>query len=572
MMEENFQSAQQRYDSARNQRRDEFNKKGDMGASWDHPDLSLLDDRRGELPPFPLDVFSPPWQEWATNSAQGAGTAIDYVVVPLLSVASSLIGTSRRVRASRSWSEPFTVWSVEVGYSGTSKTPGLDVTQRALARIERRRKPLLGELRRAHESKIESAKTANKHWKAKVQEAVEAGMKGPDMPPEAEIPEPFVAPRLYVSDSTVEKIAVLLQARPHGMLLIRDELAGLFLNLSRYSGGTDKEFWLEAWNGKPYIVERISRPPVEVEHLLVGITGGFQPDKLARSFEGDADGIYARILFAWPSEPPYQPLTDAVEEVEPEFENTLSRLVDLAKFVEGKLIIRDVELTLDAVTAFEQFRQFVHERKNGLDGREREWWVKTPGHVLRLSGTLAYLEWARATAGTTTAEPARIEARFVAAAIRLVTEYFWPHARAAIRQIGLTDHHARERKVLRWLRAERKEQVSIEDVRREALQQSLDAEATRSLIEALVQAGWLREATIEKKTGRRAHRWLVNPLLWAAIGGAMDEASTERASTAGIAQSGEIPSASPESICAIPAISATDPESASNNGEAAWTV
>ena len=35
--------------------------------SWEYPDLSLLDDRRGELPPFPLDVFSPSWQEWATT-------------------------------------------------------------------------------------------------------------------------------------------------------------------------------------------------------------------------------------------------------------------------------------------------------------------------------------------------------------------------------------------------------------------------------------------------------------------------------------------------------------------------
>ena len=60
------------------------------------------------------------------------------------------------------------------------------------------------------------------------------------MPADAEIPEPFVAPRLYVSDSTIEKLAVLFQARPQGMLVIRDELAGLFLNLSRYSGGTDQ--------------------------------------------------------------------------------------------------------------------------------------------------------------------------------------------------------------------------------------------------------------------------------------------------------------------------------------------
>ena len=549
----------------------------DAGPSWDYPDLSLLDDRRGELPPFPLDVFSPTWQEWATNAAHGAGTAVDHVVTPLLGIASSLIGTARRVRASRSWSEPFTMWTGIVGYSGTGKTPGLDVTQRALARIERNRKQLVGELRRAHESKIESAKAANKQWKAKVQEAVEAGRKGPDMPADAEIPEAFVPPRLYVSDSTIEKLAVLLQARPHGMLYIRDELAGLFLNLSRYSGGTDKEFWLEAWNGKPYNVERVNRPPVDVQHLLVGVTGGFQPDKLVRSFDGDADGLYARVLFAWPTEAPYQPLTDTVEEVEPEFQNALSRLIDLAEFAEGELISRDVGLTPDAVTTFEQFRQLVHQKKDGLDGREREWWVKAPAHVLRLAGTLAYLDWAMESVGTSTPAPTTIGARFVAAAVRLVTEYFWPHARAAIRQIGLTESHAKARKVLRWLRAERRDQVSIEDVRRDALQQSLNAEATEKLVEALVQAGWLRKAPIEKRgRGRHAHRWAVNPLLWTATdnsGVTADKASGEQTRPAEIAQIAEIPPAnSSEPIPAISAISATGPRSASNDGEATWTV
>jgi hypothetical protein len=491
----------------------------DTSPSWEYPDLSLLDDRRGELPPFPLDVLSPSWQEWATNAAHGAGTAVDHVVVPLLGIASSLIGVARRVRASRSWPEPFTMWTAIVGYSGTGKTPGLDVTQRALARVERNRKHLIGELRRAHESKIESAKAANKQWKEKVKEAIDAGRKGPEMPADAEIPEKFVAPRLYVSDSTIEKLAVLLQARPHGMLVIRDELAGLFLNLSRYSGGTDKEFWLEAWNGKPYAVERMGRPPAEVEHLLVGVTGGFQPDKLARSFNGDADGLYARVLFAWPAEAPYRALTDTIEEVEPEFENALSLLIDLPEFAEGKLVTRDARLTPDARSIFEQYRQSMHRKKGGLDGREREWWVKTPAHVLRLAGTLAYLDWARETIGKATPAPNTIEARFMAAAVGLVTEYFWPHARAALRQLGLTERHTNARRVLRWLQVERGpgSEVSPTDIRRDALGQSLDAEATTTVIEELVQAGWLRPAPIEKDgRGRPPHRWFINPLLWGA--------------------------------------------------------
>ena len=345
---------------------DTSTKDDDAGASWDYPDQSLLDDRRGELPLFPLDVFSPTCQGWATNAAHGAGTTVDHVLVPLLSISSSLVGTARRLRASTSWSQPFTSWTAIVGYSGAGKTPGLEVSQRALARIEANRKHRIGELRRAHESKVESAKTAKKQWQKKVEEAVEAGQKAPDMPAEAEVPDPFEAPRLFVSSATIEKLTKLLLARPQGMLHIGDELAGLFLNMSRYSGGSDREFWLEAWNGNSYRVERVNRPPVDVEHLLVGITGGFQPDKLSRSFDGDADGLSARFLFAWPTDAPYRPLTDTVAEIEPEFENALTKLIDLAEFEEGKLVIRYVTLARDAVATFEEFRQLVHRKKDGL--------------------------------------------------------------------------------------------------------------------------------------------------------------------------------------------------------------
>ena len=82
-----------------------------------------------------------------------------------------------------------------------------------------------------------------------------------------------------------------------------------------------------------------------------------------------------------------------------------------------------------------------------------------------------------------TPAPTTIEAQFITAAVRLAVDYFWPHARTALRQIGLTEQHAKARRVLRSLRAERKEQVSIEDVRRDALQQSLNAEATGKLVE-----------------------------------------------------------------------------------------
>ena len=57
--------------------------------NWSDPDASILDDRRGELPVFPLDVLPPSWREWATSAADGAGVTVDHVLVPLLAVVSS---------------------------------------------------------------------------------------------------------------------------------------------------------------------------------------------------------------------------------------------------------------------------------------------------------------------------------------------------------------------------------------------------------------------------------------------------------------------------------------------------
>ena len=93
-------------------------------------------------------------------------------------------------------------------------------------------------------------------------------------------------------------------------------------------------------------------------------------------------------------------------------------------------------------------------------------------------------------------EPREIDQSFIASAIQLWQEYFWPHARAALRQVGLTDRHADARRVLKWIRAQGKEEVSGEEVRRDALSQRLDAAATHHLLDALVAWGWLQPKRI----------------------------------------------------------------------------
>ena len=522
-MSSTFDAACELADRERNERlkRQDVNGKIDP---WGEPDWSLLDDRRGQLPEFPVEALSPACRDWVERAAHGAGVTAAHVGTPLIGIASSLIGTARRVQASRSFTQPMTCWTATVGFSGTGKTPGIDATKRALAFVERARKKKIEDMRRLHEARVQTAKAVRDAWKKQIQDVAaesvvsldkyRAAKAEPIMPREAIDPGPFIAPRLHVSNATIERLAQLLEVQPQGALLLSDELASLFLNMSRYSGGQDNEFWLEAWNGGHYTVERMSRPAISIDHLLVGVVGGMQPDKLARSFKGDLDGMTARVLFSWPPEPAYQPLSNDVAEVEPEIVNALTRLVDLKG--EGddasEFAPRIVSLSSMAIDRFEQFRQFVHAGNRALDGREREWWAKMPAHVLRLAGTPCLLDWAFVGGP----EPAAIDDPCMEAAVLLVRDYFWPHARACLRQIGLSDHHKDARRVLRWIRSAAAIEISVKDIRREALAHALDAAQTESLLGRLVTAGWLRrqpQPDGPPQRGKPVLRWSVNPAL-----------------------------------------------------------
>lgn len=137
----------------------------------DDPDWELLDDRRGALPDFPADALDRGWQHYVERAAHGAGVTSGHVAVPLITMISGLIGSARRIEASRSWTEPTTLWSAVVGFSGSGKTPGIDVSKRTLAFIEKARRGKITELRRLHETRAEIARAAQKKWKQQVKEA-----------------------------------------------------------------------------------------------------------------------------------------------------------------------------------------------------------------------------------------------------------------------------------------------------------------------------------------------------------------------------------------------------------------
>src|SRR5262249_20624569 len=153
-----------------------------------------------------------------------------------------------------------------------------------------------------------------------------------------------------------------------------------------------------------------------------------------------------------PEEPEFRQLSNLAAEVEPEFQQALMRLIDLPDTEGETFAPKVIDLSADASEVFAHFRQFAHVGKDALDGREREWWAKGTSHVLRLAGTLCFLDWAIRGGD----EPGGVAGEFMTSAVELWTRYFWPHARAALRQAGISERHADARRALKWVRHHRR--------------------------------------------------------------------------------------------------------------------
>ena len=220
--------------------------------------------------------------------------------------------TPAACRRSRPGHQPLTEWTCTIGYSGSGKTPGLDATRLPLDDLEAQRSTQNADLKRAHDRRTAQAALAKSAWEKEAKKAIQERREPPPMPNAAFKPDEYVEPRLFTTDATIEKLAVLLQARPQGMLLVMDELAGLFHNMSALleRARTTSSGWRPGTASRARSTAWRSGRSIRVRNLLIGMVGGLQPDKLAEVFKGAADGMYARFLFSWPPTPPYRELDD----------------------------------------------------------------------------------------------------------------------------------------------------------------------------------------------------------------------------------------------------------------------
>ncbi len=458
-----------------------------------NPDMSLLHLNRRAPPALPLDVFGPGWATWISAAAEAAAAPPDYVAVPLLASSSALIGHARWAQATPGWMEPPHIWAGSVGDSGSSKSPGADCLLRdVLPVIEQRMMGDFPDRLRDWRAAAEAATAAQEQWKADVRTA-QKNHHPPPLPPAEPAPAEPQAPRLRQSDVTVEKVAALLaNAAPKGLMIVRDELAGWLLGLNSYNDA-GRSFWIEAYGGRPYRVERVKSPePIVIPRLAVAVTGTTQPGKLAEMFREADDGLLGRFVWAWPDPLPFRlgqnpPAVawaiDALDKL---------RLLELAPGEQPHDPPRPVLVPLSpaAVSMMEAFGQDMQRRQQEAGGLLQSAYGKARGLALRLSLVLAMLRWCGSSGMT--APPAEIGEEAFGAACDLVAGYFLSMAERVYGDAAASPADRNAATLARWIIRERAPEVHVRRLQREVRLPGLNSAAViHAAAAVLVEAGWL---------------------------------------------------------------------------------
>jgi Protein of unknown function (DUF3987) len=473
--------------------------------------------KRPCVPPAPIlpldDIVSPSLAHWVKVAAESKGCPPDYVFGALLAVAGSLIGNSRWVSPWEGWEEPPIIFAMAIGAPSSGKSPGIDASIKPLKALE---KPLRREAEielKKWKEKADLADLRESVWRDQVKKAEKAGNELPEKPNDIDVgPSPHL-PRLVFSDVTIEKIGMILSRQPKGSLSYRDELSGFLENMARYSGGSDRGFWLEAYGGRSFSVDRVNRESLTIDRLTIGIVGGIQPDKLnSLLMIGDDDGLVARILPFWPEPIPVKRPT---KNVDSEFmQRALSRLHSLKMFAQDTDDPRPWFIHLDdgAKTLMDDWRVACRAYEGEASGLLLSFIGKMPGFAARLSLVFAYLDWGCGDQGLD--EPREVTKIHFGRACHFLETYALPMAKRAYSAGSIPKAEKAAIRLVTLIRENRWTQFSSREVLRldrAGLNRKADLDPA---LQALEDADAIRPIGPETKgKGRPERSYQVNPAL-----------------------------------------------------------
>lgn len=237
------------------------------------------------LPPQEVDVpelneslIPEPLRAWVFDVVNRMQSSTEMLMAPVIVILSGLIGRRLAIKPKQKddWKVVPNLWGGIIAPPSAMKTPVMSEALRPVRRLEAQDKDKYFQELKIYNDKCK----ADKNY---------AG------------PEP-IRRRRMTNDSTIEKLGEILNQNPNGMIVFRDELYGFLMNLEKSGRESDRQFYLESFNGDgTFTSDRIGRGTIDVEALCTSILGGIQPDRISSYFSetvkngsGD-DGFLSRF-------------------------------------------------------------------------------------------------------------------------------------------------------------------------------------------------------------------------------------------------------------------------------------
>jgi hypothetical protein len=433
------------------------------------------------VPRFPLEVLPDTVHRYVIEQAELIGADASALAMACLAQAAGSLDHRFALRVMKHgdwWAHP-RLWIVLVGDPSRKKTP---VIRAGLVELEAHQTRVWDKYDRAY---------------AEYKKAQEAWTKASGDPPPDEPERPA---RYVVASTTVEKLGEILGRSERGMLVKRDELSGWLGDMERYNKGSDRSFWLQAWDGGPFTVDRISRGETRIKNLSVSLIGGIQPQRLAElhglSHTLTSDGLLQRFIPVMMG-PSQFPIDAPTSEAEEGYRRLTRKWIGAEH---ARLILSD-----DALHVMTALRRHIHELEkvsSGFAAGFQGFIGKLPG----MAGTLALIlhlaedpdEQRLHAVSRKTAEDVR----------KVVLDFVIPHAMEFYRTADSFTDGDRLKSIASWIVTADQTTITSRDlIRNVRNMRGLKLEEIHERLSPLVAGGWIEP----DKPGPSNTRWHVKP-------------------------------------------------------------
>jgi hypothetical protein len=234
------------------------------------------------FPSLPIEGFPEQVQGFIKDCSSVYGTHQDFWAGAFIAATSAALGQSAVLYTK--YENPPMFWLGIVAPSGVGKTQPLSLLFEPILKEDKKELVKFNKELEVYEEQL-------KAWKAAKDKAISK-------------PEKPKLKQSIMIDSTPEAIAIALDANEKGVTIYRDELAGWIQDFGRYTKSGEQQNMLSAWSQSTFKVNRVNRPPIQIDKPFINVIGGIQPGilpELAKESRA-INGFLQRFCFVFPED------------------------------------------------------------------------------------------------------------------------------------------------------------------------------------------------------------------------------------------------------------------------------